>query len=65
MFLDTFLHIWGQSIGFQVGGHIDAFAGIFLREVENVHGTGTARGVGLIFLAQNMRNRYLGILAKN
>ena len=48
-----------------MGGHIDAFAGIFLREVENVRGTGTARGVGLIFLAQNMRNRYLGILAKN
>ena len=52
-----------------MGGHIDpplpAFAGIFLCEVENVRGTGTARGVGLIFLAQNMRNRYLGILAKN
>ena len=50
------------------GGHIDpppAFARIFLREVENVLGTGTARGVGLIFLAQNMRNKYLGILAMN
>ena len=48
-----------------MGGHIDAFVGIFLREVENVRGTSTARGVGLIFFAQNMRNRYLGILAKN
>ena len=37
----------------------------FLGEVENDLTTGTVRGVGWIFFAQNIRNRYLGKVEKN
>ena len=37
----------------------------FLGEVENDLTTGMVRGLGRIFFAQNIRNRYLGKVEKN